>query len=220
MRLAAWLAAGLTCLALSLGACGGDDDERPSSAYTQRDETAPSQSERDSAPAENDSGGEGAARSDGGREEDPGRPPQDEDDAQQAPFAGGRGGNPGQPPRRPRASRDVRITVAGFLAAMRAGDPRRACAFYTREVRALVGATLGGTCANGMEFVFLVIGPNRPALRRVAITGVELSGDRASAELRLPHALRTLPMLQLIAPDARLSLEREAGRWRLGLARP
>ena len=82
-----------------------------------------------------------------------------------------------------------------------------------------MGGTLGVDCANGMEFVFLVIGPNKPALRRVAVTGVELSGDRASAGLRVPRSLRTLPMLQLIAPDDRLSLEREGGRWRLGLAR-
>jgi hypothetical protein len=217
MKLGAWLAAGLTCLALSLGACGGDDDERPNSAYTQRNETTPSQSERDSAPAEDDSGGEAAARSDGSRKEDPDRDRPPRDAAQRAPSGGGRGGNPGQAPR-PRASRSVRITVAGFLAAMRAEKARRACAYYTREVRTLVGGTLGVNCAKGMEFVFLVIGPNRPALRRVAITGVELSGDRASADLRLPRSLRTLPMLQLIAPDDRLSLERESGRWRLGLA--
>ncbi len=215
MKPAAWLAAGLTCLAMSLAACGGDDDEGPGSAYTQRDESAPSQSERDSAPAQDDRGGGGSA---GGRDEDPDRDPAPQDDAQQAPSTGGRGGNPGQAPR-PRASRSVRTTVAGFLAAMRGEEARNACSFYTREVRQLVGGSLGVDCANGMKFVFLVIGPNKHALRRVAVTGVELSGDRASAGLRLPRSLRTLPMLQLIAPDDRLSLEREGGRWRLGLAR-
>jgi hypothetical protein len=218
MKPAAWLAAGLTCLAISVAACGGDDDERPGSAYTHRDESTPSQPERDSAPAEDDSGGGGAAPSNGGREEDPDRDPAPQDDAQPAPSTGGRGGNPGQAPR-PRASRSVRTTVAGFLAAMRGEEARRTCSYYTREVRQLVGGSLGVDCANGMKFVFLVIGPNKPALRRVAVTGVELSGHRASAGLRLPRSLRTLPMLQLIAPDDRLSLEREAGRWRLGLAR-
>jgi hypothetical protein len=221
MKPAAWLAAGLTCLAMSVAACGGDDDERRGSASAQRDATAESQPQRGSVK------GSGEASGAGGADGAPGG------EASTAPGDGGEGGvaqsgdEGGETSAGDRAgggsstgkARRVRATVAGFLAAMRAKNAPRACSFYTREVRQLVGGTLGVDCANGMEFVFLVIGPNRPALRKVGVTEVEVTGDRASAGLRLPRPLRTLPMLQLIAPDDRLSLEREGGRWRLGLAR-
>ena len=113
----------------------------------------------------------------------------------------------------------MRATLGTFLHAMADEDARRACSTYTRDVRRLVAGTLGGDCARGMEFAFLVIGSNDGLFRDVRVKSVDLNGDRASLRLDLPRGLRTLPMLQLIAPGQRLALERESGRWRLGLPR-
>ncbi len=98
-------------------------------------------------------------------------------------------------------------------------DAGRACSKLSRDVRRLVGGTLGGNCARGMEFAFLVIAGNGGAFRKVRVTSVDVNGNRASARLRLPRELRTLPLLGLLAPGNRVALEREAGRWRLALAR-
>ena len=112
----------------------------------------------------------------------------------------------------------MRSTLSTFLKGMRRADPGAVCSTYTREVRALVGRTLDSDCATGMDFAFGALGVSPRAFRTVSVGRLEITGDRAVAELVLPPRLRSLPLVQIIAPRQELTLQREAGRWRLGLA--
>jgi hypothetical protein len=212
VRTALWIAAGLICLALVGGACGGDDEEEEprGSAYTQP-QPPPTTTQDDPDPPSDGAGG-GAAPGEAEGELEPESEPESEP-RQEAEAAA-------PPERDGDAGEGARAAVRTFLDAMADEDARRACSKLTREVRTLVGGTLGGSCARGMEFAFLVIGGNDGAFRRVRVRDVEVDGDRALARLLLPRELRTLPLLGLLAPGNRVALERDGGGWRLALARP
>ncbi len=209
--------AALLCLALLAGGCGGDD-EPPSSAASGGDSTAersPGEAPApdpapDPAPSEGGpDGGDQAAPED----DPPASPEDDPPDASEA--------VPRDPsPRAGSDARRVRATITRFLAALRAKDAAASCSAYTRELRNLVGGTLGAGCPRGMEFIFQVIVPDARAFERVRVRSVRVQGNRAVARLLLPRELRTLPILALIAPGQRLTLEREGARWRLGLPLP
>jgi hypothetical protein len=206
------IALGLTCLALAGGACAGDDEDSSASSTAGEQTESPSADRPTAtAPDNNRTPGDEGGGSPADEQDESADPVQPSESKPQTE----------RPPRtKRRAERDrrrVRATLAAFLNAMGDRDARRACARYTREVRMLVGGTLGGSCASGMEFAFLVIGRDRRSFRRVRVREVDVSGGRASIRLRLPPALRNQPMLDLLAPGARVALERQAGRWQLGL---
>jgi hypothetical protein len=208
MRATLWIPASLICLALAGGACGGDEGEGPGAAYTQRDRPEQSTSEGPSRSRQDEPGAPADGRD---QSADPGQAERDRGEAAHA--------KPREKNKDGGQARQVRATLGTFLDAMGDEDARRACWTYTRDVRRLVGGTLGGDCARGMEFAFLVIGANDGLFRDVRVKSVDLNRARASVRLDLPRRLRALPMLQLIAPGQRLALERESGRWRLGLPR-
>ncbi len=209
--------AGLLCLALLAGGCGGDDESPESAAggdaaERSRGETPDPGSTPQPDPAPGESGPDGGDQKP--LEDDPPASPGDDppDASEAAPRdrdsrAGG-------------DARRVRATISRFLAALRAKDAAASCAAFTREVRNLAGSTLGGDCPRGMQFILQVVAPDARAFERVRVRSVRVDGDRALARLRLPQELRTLPLLALIAPQQRLTLERERGSWRLGLPLP
>ena len=211
----------LLCLALLAGGCGGDDDESPGSAASEdaAGERSPGETPAPgSTPDPDPAPAPGESEPDGGdqappQDDPPASPDEDPPDASEpAPR------NPGS--RAGGDARRVRATITRFLAALRAKDAAASCAAFTREVRNLAGSTLGGDCPRGMEFILQLIAPDARAFERVRIRSVRVDGDRALARLRLPQELRTLPLLALIAPRQRLTLERERGSWRLGLPLP
>ncbi len=209
--------AGLLCLALLAGGCGGDDESPESVAGGDAAERSPGETpDPGSTPQPDPAPGESGP--DGGDQEPPQDNPPDSPDAdppdasEAAPRD--RGFRAGGDARR------VRATISRFLAALRAKDAAASCAAFTREVRNLAGSTLGGDCPRGMQFILQVVAPDARAFERVRVRSVRVDGDRALARVRLPQELRTLPLLALIAPRQRLTLERERGSWRLGLPLP
>jgi ketosteroid isomerase-like protein len=219
------ISAGLVCLALTVAACGGDQEEASGTATAGEKGVERSESERSPARqvetgrAPRDSTEERAARTDEVRAGDETQERHGRTAREEADRTAADGEQTDPPVRDVDPERRARATVLTFLRAVRHRDARRACSTYAREVRSLVARTLGTDCATGMRFAFAVLAFGNRGLRGFRLKDVAVTGDRGVARLALTPKVRTIPMLQLIAPRQRLPLRRTGGRWRLVLER-
>jgi len=218
------ISAGLVCLALTVAACGGDEEASGTAAagekgveWTEGERSPTRQVESGRAPR--GSAEERATRTDEVRAADEAGQRQGRTAREEADRRAADGEQTGSPVRDVDPERRARATVLTFLRAVRHRDARRACSTYGREVRSLVARTLGTNCANGMRFALAVLAVGNRGLRGVRLEDVTVTGDRGVARLALTPKVRTIPMLQLIAPRQRLLLRRGGGRWRLVLER-
>jgi len=128
----------------------------------------------------------------------------------------GCGGDDDEPARAPRISdaEQAAATVRRQMQAVARGDGETACGLFSpkalREAEAEVGRRAGNIgCATAVEQGAGGLSRDvRAALRRPAITRVQLRGNSATVEVRLPAGLTT-------RDSARLPLRRTREGWRV-----